>query len=171
MNLPAERHEGQQGKGRPPAPPNQAPPPEPPPQPQDPIAYRIAVGTLGLAVVAFLIGAAVIAAGGKPVPTQYWSAGGAIAGAIIGILAPQPKRVPPTTTPDAPKVKKAGAAIWSAVVELWKNRAVIILMAVFGVSAAFAISRGSAELETVAAAAGGALVGLLAPPPRKQEAA
>jgi hypothetical protein len=142
----------------------------PQPQPEDPIAYRIAVGTLGLAVVAFLIGAAVIAAGGKPVPTQYWSAGGAIAGAVIGILAPTPERVPSTAAADAPKSKKVRAGIWSAVVELWKNRAVIILMAVFGVSAAFAISRGSAELETVAAAAGGALVGLLAPSPGKQGA-
>jgi hypothetical protein len=68
-------------------------------------------------------------------------------------------------------VRKVGAAFWSAVVELWKNRAVIILLAVFGVSAAFAISRGSAELETVAATTGGALVGLLAPSPGKQEAA
>jgi hypothetical protein len=139
------------------------PAPEPPPQPQDPIAYRIAVGTLGLAVVAFLIGAAVIAAGGKPVPTQYWSSGSAIAGAIIGILAPTPKRV-------APQAKKATAVVGSVFAELWKNRAVIILMGVFGVSAAFAISRGSAELETVAAAAGGALVGLLAPSPGKHEA-
>lgn len=138
---------------------------EPQPQPEDAIAYRIAVGALGLAVVAFLVGAAVIAADGKPVPTQYWSAGGAIAGAVIGILAPTPKRVSPTTSPPAVKGGKLWAALWSGIVELWKNRAVILLMAVFGVSAAFAISRGSAELETVAAAAGGALVGLLAPPP------
>jgi hypothetical protein len=144
MNLPVNRDEEQQGQGK----------------PEDPIAYRIAVGTLGLAVVAFLIGAAVIAAGGKPVPTQYWSSGGAIAGAIIGILAPSPKRV-------APAASKATAVVASVFEELWKNRAVIILMGVFGVSAAFAISRGSAELETVAAAAGGALVGLLAPSPGK----
>jgi hypothetical protein len=133
-------------------------------QPEDPIAYRIAVGTLGLAVVAFLIGAAVIASGGEPVPTQYWSSGSAIAGAIIGILAPAPARVEP-----APK-KTATAVVGSVFAELWKNRAVVILMGVFGVSAAFAISRGSAELEPVAAAAGGALVGLLAPSPGKQEA-
>jgi hypothetical protein len=142
-------------------------PAAPQPPPEDPIAYRIAVGTLGLAVVAFLIGAAVIASGGKPVPTQYWSAGGAIAGAVIGILAPSPRTIPPTTQGVATTGKRVGARIWSAVVELWTNRAVVILMAVFGVSAAFAISRGSAELETVAAAAGGALVGLLAPSPGK----
>ena len=103
-------------------------------------------------------------------PTQYWSSGSAIAGAIIGILAPAPKRVPFSDPPPvASKGQKTWAAIASAGGELWKNRAVIILMAVFGVSAAFAISRGSAELETVAAAAGGALVGLLAPSPGKQQ--
>jgi Na+/melibiose symporter-like transporter len=144
-------------------------PPKPPPQNQDPIAYRIAVAALGLAVVAFLIGAAVIAAGGKPVPTQYWSSGGAIAGAIIGILAPTPERVEPKAK-KATRVAKATAVVGSVFAELWNNRAVIILMGVFGVSAAFAISRGSAELETVAAAAGGALVGLLAPSPGKQGA-
>lgn len=155
MHPPVEHREDQQGPGG-----NQAARPEPPPPREDPIAYRIAVGTLGLAVVAFLIGAAVIAAGGKPVPTQYWSSGGAIAGAIIGILAPAPERVHPAA-------KKPVAVVVSVFEELWKNRAVIILMGVFGVSAAFAISRGSAELETVAAAAGGALVGLLAPSPGK----
>jgi Na+/melibiose symporter-like transporter len=152
-----EEHQGQVNT------PKQTTQTEPSPQREDPIAYRIAVGTLGLAVVAFLIGAAVIAAGGKPVPTQYWSSGGAIAGAIIGILAPTPNRV-------APKEEKAAAVVGSVFRELWKNRAVIILMGVFGVSAAFAISHGSAELETVAAAAGGALVGLLAPSPGQQKA-
>ena len=67
-----------------------------PPQQEDRVAYRIAVGALGVALVAFLIGAAVIAAGGKPVPTQYWASGSGIGGAIIGILAPTPKSGPPT---------------------------------------------------------------------------
>lgn len=135
-------------------------------QPEDRIAYRIAVGALGVALVAFLIGAAVIAAGGKPVPTQYWASGSGIAGAIIGILAPSPKGATPV---DAKKpITKFFGPIANAIKDLWTNRAVLILAAVFGVSLAFAIARNSAELETVAAAAGGALVGLLAPPPEKQ---
>lgn len=50
------------------------------------VAYSIAVGAVGLAVVAFLIGAAMIAASGNPVPTEYWSAGSG----LLGILAPEP---------------------------------------------------------------------------------
>jgi hypothetical protein len=65
---------------------------------EDPIAYRIAVGSIGLALVAYLIGAAVIAAGGKPVPTQYWTAGTGLAGALLGILAPTPKPAEQRTT-------------------------------------------------------------------------
>lgn len=139
--------------------------------PEDPFAYRIAVAALGVALVAFLIGAAIIAAGGKPVPTQYWSTGSAIAGAIVGILAPTP-------TPRFNRPDKAGSAktfftefVVAPLVDLWKNRSLLILLVVFGVSLAFAIANNSAQLETVAAAAGGALVGLLAPPPGSQAAA
>jgi hypothetical protein len=60
-------------------------------------------------------------------------------------------------------------ALANAIRDLWANRALLILAAVFGVSVAFAIARNSAELETVAAAAGGALVGLLAPHPETKE--
>jgi hypothetical protein len=160
---------------RPPDPiPTQPHPPTPPSaEQQDRVAYRIAVGALGIALVAFLIGAAVIAAGGKPVPTQYWASGSAIAGAIIGILAPSPKTADPVKgeKPVGEFFAKYLGPFANIVKDLWTNRAVLILMAVFGVSAAFAISRGSAELETVAAAAGGALVGLLAQSPGKGEAA
>jgi hypothetical protein len=139
----------------------------PAPRPlDDHFAYRIAVGSLGLALVAFLIGAAVIAAGGKPVPTQYWSTGSGIAGAIIGIVAPSP-------TSGAPKERKSEiglffGAIADAIADLWANRGMLLLTAVFAASLTFAVINNSAPLETVAAAAGGALVGLLAPPPGTQ---
>jgi hypothetical protein len=135
---------------------------------EDPVAYRIAVGALGVALVAFLVGAAVIAAGGKPVPTQFWASGSGIAGAIIGILAPNPK--PAHHSAAEKTVSQPFVGIANGIRDLWNNRAVLILSAVFGVSIAFAIANSSAELETVAAAAGGALVGLLAPPPAGQRA-
>jgi len=136
-------------------------------RPEDPIAYRIAVGALGVALVAFLVGAAVIAAGGKPVPTQFWASGSGIAGAIIGILAPSPEKAEPYKAANPNLPKEGFAGLVNLVKDLWSNRAVLILGAVFGVSIAFAIAYSSAELETVAAAAGGALVGLLAQPPEK----
>jgi hypothetical protein len=127
------------------------------------MAYHIAIIALGAALVVFLAGAAVIAAGGKPVPTQYWSTGTGIAGAIIGILAPSP-------TSAAPKARKNEftlvlGAIADAISDLWANRGMLLLSAVFAASLTFAIIHSSAPLESVAAAAGGALVGLLAPPP------
>jgi hypothetical protein len=133
--------------------------------PTDPLAYWIAVGALGVALVAFLIGAAVIAAGGKPVPTQYWSTGSGIAGAIIGIVAPAPTTGEHKQREGA--VRQAVGAVAEAIQDLWANRAMLLLTVVFGVSVAFAIAHDSAPLETVAAAAGGALVGLLAPPPER----
>lgn len=126
--------------------------------PEDPIAYRIAVAAIGLALVVFLIGAAIIAAGGNPVPTQYWTTGSAILGALLGILAPTPKR----------KTDRAHTILGelrAAVIDLWMNRGLLLLLVLFGVSAGLGVSNSSPELLGVAAGAGGALVGLLAPPP------
>jgi hypothetical protein len=133
------------------------------PEAQDPVLYRMAVGGIGVALIAFLIGAAVIAADGKPVPTEYWTAGGGLSGALIGILAPSPKTAEPKERKSA--LGAFFGAIADAIGDLWMNRAVLILMVVFGVSLGFAIANNSSQLITVAAAAGGALVGLLAPPP------
>ncbi|HLJ03255.1 MAG TPA: hypothetical protein VKT31_07430 [Solirubrobacteraceae bacterium] len=130
---------------------------------QDPIVYRMAVGGIGVALIAFLIGGAVIAANGKPVPAEYWTAGGGLSGAIIGILCPSPKSATPTR-----RKSPAGAffgAIADAISDLWMNRAVLLLLIIFGVTLGFSIANNSSQLETVAAAAGGALVGLLTPPP------
>jgi hypothetical protein len=139
------------------------------PPPEDLFAYRIAVGAVGVALVAFLIGAAWIASGGKPVPTQYWSTGSGLAGALIGILAPSPtpKYTPPAVTPGPTKTFVLEFVV-RPVVDLWKNRSLLILLFVFGVSLGFSIANNSAPLQTVAAAAGGALIGLLAPTPGTQ---
>lgn len=133
-------------------------------QDEDRYAYRIAVGAIGVALVAFLVGASVIAAGGNPVPTEYWTIGSAISGALLGILAPTPQKdhIP---TPQTNSIKKAFSSFVSVVEDLWTNRALFILLAIFGVSIAFAIDKNSAQLQALAAGAGGALVGLLAPAP------
>jgi hypothetical protein len=130
---------------------------------QDPFVYRLAVAGIGVALIAFLIGGAVIAANGKPVPTEYWTAGTGLSGALIGILAPTPKAATPK--PRRGPVTAFFGAIADAISDLWMNRAVLILLAVFGVSLGFGIANNAPQLLTVAAGAGGALVGLLAPPP------
>src|SRR5437016_5765621 len=122
------------------------PPPDPEPgvnvptenapaQPADLWASRIAIGAVGLGLVAFLIGAALIAAGGKPVPTQYWSTGSAISGALIGILAPPPRRLSNRAPQTAGRVRTALAEIGALLKDLWKNRQLLILAVVFAVAA------------------------------------
>ncbi len=136
-----------------------------PPSPaSDKWASRIAIAAVGLGLVAFLIGAAIIAAGGKPVPTQYWSTGSAISGALIGILAPQPQQLT-AGTKGATRVRTALSEVAALLADLWKNRQLFILTFVFIVALILAVTQSSAPMETVAAAAGGALIGLLAPSP------
>ena len=131
---------------------------------EDAVAYRIAVGAVGAALVVFLIGAAWITADGLPVPTQYWSSGSAIAGALLGILAPTPTK-PNQPTPRNTSVMKIASSVAAAIKDLWANRALFILLIVFVASLVLSITSNSAQLQTVAAAAAGALLGLLAPPP------
>jgi hypothetical protein len=155
----------------------------PQPAPEDRFSYRLAVAAIGVGLITFLIGAAVIAADGKPVPTQYWATGSAISGALLGILSPTPtttkKPEPKQLDANASSLRKSArkvsqsrfgqffGALVHTVEELWSNRELFVLLTVFGVSIAFAITKNSAPLETVAAAAGGSLVGLFAPPPKQ----
>jgi hypothetical protein len=134
--------------------------------PTDKTAYQIAVGAVGLALVAFLIGAAWIAAGGNPVPTQYWSTGSGLAGALIGILAPSPTAY--SRTDGMPKPQNPALEVWDAITDLFKNRALLILTVMFSASLYFGITNHSPELVSLAAATGGALLGLLAPSPGTQ---
>jgi hypothetical protein len=131
---------------------------------EDLFAYRLAVGAVGVALVTFLIGAAVIAAAGNPVPTQYWTSGSGIAGALLGILAPSPARPVRQKVPWYEKypVFRVFARVAD---DLWANRTLLLLLLIFGFSLWQAVSQNSPELTAVAAASGGALVGMLAPPP------
>ena len=78
--------------------------------------------TCSLGLVAFLIGAALIAAGGNPVPTQYWSTGSAISGALIGILAPTPKRISTPTQKPPGRARAALSEVAALLKDLWQNR-------------------------------------------------
>jgi hypothetical protein len=147
----------------------QSPADKPPP---DPWSGRLAVATIGLALVAFMIGAALISARGLPVPTQYWSTGSGLSGALLGILAPTPKSAgydwtkDPENAPTGLKtLAKLGRELVNLLVDIWKNRQLLILLIVFAVSATLAVTKSSAPMATVAAAAGGALIGLIAPSP------
>jgi hypothetical protein len=134
---------------------------------EDVWGYRIAVAGVGAALVAFLIGAALIAAGGNPVPTQYWSVGSGLAGGLLGILAPTPTKA--VVTDEAKQTKPFISHLAAFASDIWNNRAVVLLLALFIVSVIFAAKNNSPELDTLAAAAGGALVGLLGPSPTSKQ--
>jgi Na+/melibiose symporter-like transporter len=150
-----------------PPPDDQASPTTPPAVILDVWGYRIAVAGVGTALVAFLIGAAIIAAGGNPVPTQYWSVGSGLAGGLLGILAPSPTKAVITTKAKQDKPFISRLAAFAS--DIWNNRAVVLLLALFIVSVIFAAKNNSPELATLAAAAGGALVGLLGPSPTSKQ--
>ena len=59
---------------------------------QDKVGYRIAVAGVAAALGVFLVMAAVIVVTGARVPTEYWTTGSAVGGALLGILAPTPSR-------------------------------------------------------------------------------
>lgn len=83
--------------------------------------------------------AVVVADGKREVPRELWLIAGALAGGLFGILARQPseQNLVPFT----------------------------IVLVAFGVSLGFGIAQHSLPLQVLAAASGGALLGLLAPSP------
>lgn len=49
-----------------------------------------AIGAIGAALVALFIAAGVTGAAGNGIPTELWAAGGALGGALVGVLVPPP---------------------------------------------------------------------------------
>ncbi len=164
-------------------------------------SYRIAVGGVGLGLVAFIFGAAIVLKTGHHVSREYWTAGSAISGALLGLLAHSPQAtkkgkaaaatraalLADTHQQAAAALQAAGAAPdTSAVVahaeaakasaEATKAQAPLtgavaagVLLVVFGVSLWAGIEYDLTQLQALAAAAGGALIGLIAPSPSTPE--
>jgi hypothetical protein len=72
-------------------------------------SYRIAVGGVAAALFVFLIMAGVILSEGGTVPTEYWTAGSAVGGGLLGILVPTPKNALSTTQQHAAAAHEAAA--------------------------------------------------------------
>ncbi|MGA8365087.1 MAG: hypothetical protein WB709_11275 [Solirubrobacteraceae bacterium] len=54
-------------------------------------AYALAIVGVGAALVVLIVGASTIAALGHAVPKELWAIGGALSGALVGILVPAPR--------------------------------------------------------------------------------
>jgi apolipoprotein N-acyltransferase len=143
----------------------------------DRVVYRIAVGAIGLALIVVLAGLCVIVALGieeKNIPQGLWTTASALGGGLLGLLAPQPT---PSAAKDVAAVTGNGPGRWVrlkkrlwraltiVVKDIWANRTVAILFAVFAASVAVGAAEKSSQLQALAGASGAALVGLLAPAP------
>jgi hypothetical protein len=128
-------------------------------------AYRVAVAAIGAGLSVFLLGASVILAVGEKVPDQFWTSGSAISGALIGLLTP-PK---PAQKQLLQAKRVAAKEKASPVTAVWENLRMLVLLAIFLTAALLgALVKEGAGFQALAGAAGGALIGLLVPPPPKQ---
>jgi hypothetical protein len=159
-------------------------------EPRDKGAYRLAVGAIGLALVVALAGICMILAVGPSechsdcssssaeIPSELWKIVSALGGGLLGILAPPPTKRSKGNRKKQAAAQTAKAADKSPPGESWPeivskeargNLTVLALLAIFALSAVFGIIATSNELQSLAAASGAALLGLLAPTPAHVE--
>src|SRR4051812_12442841 len=139
-----------------------------PGEPPDNGAYRIAVCAVGVALVVVLVGLCVIVAVGRhdEIPKELWAITSALGGGLLGLLAPSPTPSSAAETEQAETApKKLTRSLKILAKDAGANRSVIILLAVFAVSVALGAANESGQFQALAAASGGALIGLLAPTP------
>jgi hypothetical protein len=159
--------------------------------------YRIAIGGISLGLVAFIFGAALVLRTGHHVSREYWTAGSAISGALLGILAPSPSTTKHgkakaaaraaklaeehAATAEAAALKdspayravarahtdaaEASADAANAPAPVTGTVALIALLLVFAAALSVGIADNLTQMQSLAAAAGGAIIGLIAPSP------
>lgn len=134
-------------------------------------AFRAAVVAVGVGLLVFLVGAAVVFAVTKEVPDQYWTAGSAISGALIGILVPSKTTQTGASAvgaadANAGKGSKAARFATLASEKMVENLRMLILFGIFVISVVLGATLSSThELHSLAAASAGALIGLMVPAP------
>jgi hypothetical protein len=144
-----------------------------PDAPHDVWGYRIAVAGISLGLFAFLLGAAIVGASGHTMTQEYWTIGAALSGALVGILVPSPiqKQVASDNRAEAKAARLGHAATptTKTSISYWASFVAPGLLAVMLVAAlsVAAVTHGATaeQLRALAAASGGALVGMLARSP------
>jgi len=140
----------------------------------DPQVYRLAVGGISLALVAFLIGGAIVGASGhaKEMVSEYWTIGAALVGALVGIIAPSPKekRVEQRADfqhDDNPKTSATSPRVFFA--PFYQPLGLICGLALSLWLASEVDAASAAVLRTLAAGSAGGLLGLLVPNPSRSQ--
>jgi hypothetical protein len=159
--------------------------------------YRIAVAGVALGLVAFIFGAALVLRTGHHVSAAYWTAGSAVSGALLGLLAPTPSASKQTKATAASRAAvqaehheaaanraagkghpadklteeahtaaaKANADVASAKAPISGAVALVGLFLVFAAALWVGIADNLTQMQSLAAAAGGAIIGIIAPSP------
>jgi hypothetical protein len=143
-----------------------------PGDPRDTGAYRIAVCAVGLALVVVLAGLCVIVAvdPGEEIPKELWAITSALGGGLLGLLAPPPTPSSAPETAQAPTIpKKMTRSLKILAKDAAANRSALILLLVFAAAATLGAINESGQFQALAAASGGALIGLLAPTPGSKQ--
>jgi len=105
---------------------------------------------------------------GTEIPKELWTITSALGGGLLGLLAPSPTPSSAAETPAAANApEKLTRPLKILGKDIWANRSVVILLAVFVVSVVVAANNDSSQFQALAGASGGALIGLLAPTPDK----
>ncbi len=160
--------------------------------PNDPTAYRIAIASFGLALVAFVIMAGLAVVGNVTIPDKFWVLGTSIAAVLMGILAPptqakqadrarkdlqaradlgDPRAAAALEKQEARTTQRTGTKFWAWVLRHWP---LIILGAVFVVCGGLGLwfsnanYTGAAQLFAAASAAAAAFLGYIVPSPKSK---
>jgi hypothetical protein len=141
-------------------------------QAHDQIGYRIAVATIGIALIVALAGLCVIVAVGEgtEIPKELWTTVSALGGGLLGLLAPSPTSTATAAKGEQEKPKEGPVAPFPGLREAASmNLSVVILLIVFGIAVAVGGATDSTQFQALAAASGAALIGLLAPSPAAKQ--
>jgi hypothetical protein len=140
--------------------------------PHDVWGYRIAVGGISLGLFAFVLGAAIVGASGhmKELTQEYWTIGAGLSGALVGILVPSPiqRREAKTAAkgPAKTPASEPAPSKWYDDVGSYAGAGALALVFLLSLFLEARVKTVDAEqLRAIAAASGGALVGMLARSP------
>ena len=144
------------------------------PSSYDPWVYRLAIGGIGAALVAFLICGGIIGISNhaNAMVKEYWTIGAALSGALVGIIAPSPRQKKESAHQLATAAKSAGGqkvtrpeatkVLFAPVYQPF------LLVVALGISLWLGSELDAADaavVRTIAGASAGALIGLLVPSP------
>lgn len=151
------------------------------PESHDPWVHRLAVAGVSGALIAFLLAGAIIGAAGeaRTMGGEYWTLGAALAGALVGIIAPSPRQKREEANATAPqglgvqeshKNEHCCTRCWNAFRPMIQPLLLLctLVLSLWIAPQLAGHAADAAVLHTLAAGAAGGLLGLLVPNTARQ---